>query len=101
MGVQEHVPRNRNVLFDRNNRNTFLSFLKKIEKATIGSRASLEPPGVPTSIPTPAACAAAARLCGDPAVRPPGCAFTLLCGDPAVQLPGCAATRLCGDPAVL
>jgi len=28
LGVQEHVPRNRNVLLDRNNRNTFLAFLK-------------------------------------------------------------------------
>ena len=85
MGVQEHVPRNRNVLFDRNNRNMFL---EKLENATVGL---------------------AGERGATPASSSPGCVATLLYGDPAVrrhsgdptvQRPYCAATLLRCEPAL-
>ena len=100
MGVQERVPRNRNSLFDRNNRNMFL----KIQNFEWPARARLRAPALraetKTALPRPGcAVRSATLLCGDPAMLQTGCATTRLCGNPAVRQPGYAATRwLCGNP---
>ena len=100
LGVQERVPRNRNVILDRNNRKPFLLFLKNQKKQRLAYllQGALASCGSSSPAVRRPGCAAT-WLCSDLAAQRPGCAATWLRSDPAVRRPGCAATRLRGDPA--